>query len=230
VVAVLGLGLWQLLGAGPADRGGAGLAALPARALDGAGRGTRGRPAVPPRLLPAEHVAAPTFPTSAEAFEAQVRSPEPRHPIDFHRDEPRDERWARAMERTLAARFSPAALAQEGLRTMKLDQVECRRSSCRLEISWGEADMVAAASIRPNERSWPDPVEYFQMRTGPFATIGSRARPRPDEFELEDSWRIRVRGDGRFAVTTVLLYAQKDLDPARFAAGPGGALARRAND
>jgi hypothetical protein len=95
--------------------------------------------AVPPRF-------APRFqPGALNAFMAQVRAPHARTPDSYYEAERRNADWAKPMEERITLRFAPEKLKPIGLVGMALDGVECRSSSCKLDISWSEADLKVAS-------------------------------------------------------------------------------------
>jgi hypothetical protein len=176
-------------------------------------RGLVGRPAPPSFLVNGGTAQAAKLPASADAYELELRGPNPRSPIDFYREELRQQPWAGAMEQALARRFAADRLAQIGLAGLKLDALECRRSSCRLEVSWSELDVAAAAKTRESVRFAPDPLGFFELKTGPLARVTARMDPPPGEPTLTNSYHVRVKADGRQAVTEILLFSGSALNP-----------------
>jgi hypothetical protein len=170
----------------------------------------------PPKLL-IDEGSVGKLPTSvAENWMAQSRGKNARHPIELYREQPRNEEWAGAMEGQLNARFSAERLTPLGLTTMKLDEVDCRESSCRLEISWGDADLEAAKNNWKAPERWPDAAVYLTTNTGGLAYVETRVRPKLGEVVIPDAWHVSRRPDGRYAVTTVLLFGPEDIDPTKY--------------
>jgi hypothetical protein len=174
----------------------------------------------PPRLV-VDRPPVPAVPLPRSivgAWQEEIRGEDARHPVDIHGEQLRVEPWAGAMEEQLRARFSRRRLEPLGLTTMRLDELDCRQSSCRLEISWGDADLEATRQRWPRGKRWPDAGEFLTTMTGGLAMLETRVRPQVGEAVVPDSWHVRRRVDGRYAVTTVVLFGEEDIDPARYSA------------
>jgi hypothetical protein len=157
---------------------------------------------------------------------AQVHEEHPRYPRDFFDNESRDEVWAASMEERVRERFSPDVLSQLGLSTMKLDAIECRSTSCRIEVSWADADTATAQAQPDTERYRGDPLAYLRHRTGWLARLASRVRPSFGETWVPGTYFVKRTDDGRFSTTTILLFGDEDVDPDGYKAFAAGSLER----
>jgi hypothetical protein len=118
-------------------------------------------------------------------------------PRDLYNAEQRHPTWAPAMEAKLERRFGPELAARwPGL---KLEQIECRTSSCQVVVSLTE-ELVATADAR--HRS--DPVRVpegvmsqISTETGPFATLTNRLPDRGQPLRE----------------TYVFVFGDEDIDP-----------------
>jgi hypothetical protein len=117
------------------------------------------------------------------------------------------------MEEKLQRRFSRDRIARAGLPSLTLETVECRQSSCRLEISWAEADAAAAGKTPEAVNFAPDPLGHFESKTARLGTVSERQPPAPGETTLPNGYQVRVRRDGRLAVTEVVLFSGAAMDP-----------------
>jgi hypothetical protein len=219
-LTLLGLGIWIWSSrtgpdgaAATADRGQLAAAESPAHVTGAAGTAGAKARIAPPRFVTSEGRTPPKYKTVADTWMAQNKGPSIRQHIDFYEEQTRVEPWATAMQKAVSARFSPDVLRGLGLTTMALDQIDCRQSACRLDISWAEADLEAAKRTRPDEKYWPDPGAHLTLSTGPLASVEGRVRPGIGEVVVPNTWHVRKREDGRYAVTTVLLFGQQDVDP-----------------
>jgi hypothetical protein len=159
---------------------------------------------------------------------AQIHQARPRYPRDFFDNESRDEAWARAMEARITHRFAPEVLRPLGLPAMKLDSIECRATSCRIEVSWAEADAATAQAQPDTEKYGGDPLTYLSLRTGWLASLASRVRPLFGENWVPGTYFVKRTQDdaGRFSTTTILLFGDEDVDPDAYEAFAAGSLAR----
>jgi hypothetical protein len=152
-------------------------------------------------------------PVAYREYRAQRDSPNPRRAIEFLQAESRDAEWAEAMEKKLEGRFTKEVLALLGLPSLSLDRLECRSTSCLIDVSWTQAD-VDVAKIQPDAGKYgSDPLGYLSVRTGQLAKLASRVRPTNGEQVLPGTYFVRLRPDGRFVATTVLLFGDEDIDP-----------------
>jgi hypothetical protein len=157
---------------------------------------------------------------------AQMHEERPRYPRDFFENESRDEAWAGAMEGRVRDRFSPDVLSGVGLSAMKLDAIECRSTSCRIEVSWAAAD-AATAQAQPDAESYRgDPLAYLTHRTGWLASLASRVRPAFGETWVPGTYFIKRTDDGRFTTTTILLFGDEEVDPDAYKAFAAASLER----
>jgi hypothetical protein len=188
-------------------------------------KGRRG----PPRLLVDRSSLASDLASRSivASWVAQSRNKDARHPIDLLMAQLRSEPWAGAMEKLMSDRFSRERLEAVGLTTMALDEVDCRESACRLEISWADADVEVARKSWKFPERWPDAQIHLTNKTGGLATLETRARPKAGETVVPDAWHVRRRDDGRYAVTTVVLFGEEDIDPNKYNAVIERAVANR---
>jgi hypothetical protein len=158
---------------------------------------------------------APRFaPVALEKFEAKMRTPEARHSKTFFDAETRNPEWAKAMEQQLKGRFSPERLESPRLSDIRLDNVECRASSCQLEVSWGQATADHVASLPGSkELIGADPVAMFTVATGAFGKWLERAELEPGDVRVPGTWRVRLRPDGRYATREIVLFGAEEIDP-----------------
>jgi hypothetical protein len=162
---------------------------------------------------------APRYvPEAYPAYKAQRESANPRHALEFFKAEKRNPAWADAMDQQLKARFSPDILALLSIPSLRLDEVECRSSSCRIEVSWSDADLEATKNQPEVEQSGPDPLAYLAVKTGQLAQLSSRPRPSFGTEIVPGTHFVRRTSDGRYATTSVLLFGEQDIDPDLYAA------------
>jgi hypothetical protein len=156
-------------------------------------------------------------PEAYSAYIAQRESAAPRHAAEFFKAESREPVWAEAMEARLKQRFDPTILATLQIPSLRLDEVECRRTSCRIEVSWNEADFETTKQHPDVERFGRDPLSYLAGRTGQLAHLSSRIRPPFGAEIMPGTYFVRKVPDGRYAVTSILLFGEKDIDPDLYA-------------
>jgi hypothetical protein len=165
------------------------------------------------RPVPSDKKAARYVPTLLNEFLAQMNHPHPKLPAAFYSSEARREEWAVPMESRLQERFSSEKTREIGLPTMHLDAVDCRASSCKVEFSWGPADLPAATKSPDAARFGGDPLGYMTFLTGPLGGLTHRIPPQFGDVVVPDSYEVRPRPDGRFAATEVILFGQDEIDP-----------------
>ncbi len=179
----------------------------PASARRTAERQGQPRPArslPPPRLSPA---AARQEPSSHAQFEEQ------RHdPVELFDREARDPVWAPAMERAIRSELT-ANLARLKLPGTTIHALECRKSSCRMEMDFHAEDVQraqAGGAIHPGE--------LLIMTGGHLASLetdvpveGGRTMNGADES-------VAVLPDGSFRKTVVLTFGDADIDPRQYGA------------
>jgi hypothetical protein len=181
----------------------------------------------PPRLLVATNSEERPFrPAAFTAYRAQWNLPDSRRPWHYHQAEARDPAWAPHVERNLARRFDPGLLRSLKLETLSLDEIDCRLSSCRLELSWTQADWDRAKGATDTTRHGGDPVGYLIARTGLLAVLETRIPPAPGQPIVPHAWFVTVRGDGRFAASQILLFGKDEMDPSLYAQFVDDSLAR----
>jgi hypothetical protein len=186
----------------------------------GTGEEREKEPAIPPpQFVATSDPIQPKYVNEAEqTFTAQRRSPSGQRKMieHFFEREARTEPWATEMENTLNRRFSKKSFEAIGLKTMTLDKLECRKSSCRLDLSWAHDDTLAAAATRPNEASWPDPGAHILYSTGPFAAVEGRIELRPSDRRVPSAWNVRFTDENRYATSSILLFGKEDIDPSTY--------------
>jgi hypothetical protein len=152
--------------------------------------------------------------TAYEKYGANKRGP--KRPADYHAEEARDDAWATSMESHIRRRFGPEIVGQYGLNGLRADAIDCRTSSCRIEVSW-TTDDVDSVQSKPGG-SQRDPLSWFVLQDGPLGTIESRARLKPGDVMAAGGWRVKQRPDARFATSYVVLFAKELRDPGQQAA------------
>jgi hypothetical protein len=157
-------------------------------------------------------------PEAYSAYIAQRESASPRHAAEFFKAETRDPVWAEAMEARLRQRFDPTILATLQVPSLRLDEIECRRTSCRIDVSWNEADLQTTTQHPDVERFGRDPLSYLAFKTGQLAQLSSRPRPPFGAKIVPGTYFVTIGPDGRYATTTILLFGEKDIDPNLYAA------------
>jgi hypothetical protein len=221
LLAVVALLVW-LVGSEPAgwlagqagNSNGGGRQSASSRPRASAARSDRRGPSIP--RFSVEEQRPPRFkPVAFLARQAQRHSwGYRRTAADFFRQETRDEVWANQMEGILRARFDEKKLRELNIPSLRVDQLECRTSTCRLEVSWDQRDQVTTAKL--SERVEIDPLSLVTTSTGPLAAVEFRENPVPGEVVIPRAWAVRRREDGRLAVRDALLFGEKDIDPASY--------------
>jgi hypothetical protein len=130
---------------------------------------------------------------------------------EFFVEETRDEAWAGQMEGILRARFDEKTLRSLNIPSLRVDELECRTSSCRLEVSWDDRDDAVAQ--KQGERVRMDPLSLVTSSIGPLAAIESRDNLVPGDVVVPGAWAVRRRDDGRLAVRDTILFSENDIDP-----------------
>lgn len=112
-----------------------------------------------------------------------------------YRSEPRHPEWAPAMEEIIRGRFAPEVFAR--LNVVGLDdvRVECRTSTCFLEVEW--IDRVGV-----------DPMKVWGRASGPLASGTGTVNGRPPHEAVGD----RVRS------AMFLTFGPTEIDPNRYGA------------
>jgi hypothetical protein len=132
-----------------------------------------------------------------------------------HAGEARHPWWADAMEQTVAARFTPEKMHALGLDSLRVDDLDCRSSSCRIIVSWDQAAQDVARQRLPNVTE-KNPLELVEVETGPLGSLGA---PVPSSLgtSLPGGYGARIREDGRMFVRYVFLFDHHSIDPTRYA-------------
>ena len=145
---------------------------------------------------------------------AQMHSDAPRPPEWYFEAEKRDPEWASRMEANLSQRFDAAVLESSGVPSVKVEDLVCRQSSCRITLSWNQSDMDGVQS--DPFAGWKDPLTRLVHSTGPLAAMETRLSPtgRP----LPNSNEVGVSADGRLQTTAILMFGREDIDPDSYAA------------
>jgi hypothetical protein len=187
-------------------------------------RGGTWRPPAVPRLsrsalsAKSEDAGPARFlPALLQEFTAQLDKPGFKLPHAFYAAEARREDWAVPMEKRLNERFAPDKLREVGLPTLQLDKVDCRSSSCQIEFSWTKSDLPAATKSENAARFGGDPLGHLTYQTGPLGALTHRIPPQVGDVVAPGSYDVRVRPDGRFAATEVILFGAAEIDPDTYA-------------
>jgi hypothetical protein len=115
------------------------------------------------------------------------------------------------MEEQISSRFDAKVLQSLHIPGLKVESLDCRKSSCRLEVSWGLEDLLAAHNA-PNGKG-ADPLVLLGRSLGPLAFLQNRLRPRPGDLVVPGEWNVVRRMDGRFYTISILLFGDSDIDP-----------------
>jgi hypothetical protein len=110
-----------------------------------------------------------------------------------YRSEPRHPEWAPAMEEIIRARFAPEVFARLNVLGLEDVRVECRTSTCFLEVEW-------------IDRPGVDPMEVWGREAGPLASATGTVSGRPPRETVGD----RVRS------AMILSFGAKEIDPNRY--------------
>jgi hypothetical protein len=187
---------------------------------------------VPPRRLEEQRrqssrtgLAPPAFTTGGarSRFEPSAhRRYEATHedPIKLYEDEARDPIWAPAMEASVRQNLSESVKAL-GLPSTKISALDCRSSSCKVQLSFTKADLAMAekeGAIHPTELLFMHGGHFASQETDVLVDHGP-TMPGPDES-------VAVLPDGTFEKTSVLSFGEEDIDPARYRAWRAGNLQR----
>jgi hypothetical protein len=167
-------------------------------------------------------------PALLQEFTAQMDKPGFKLPHAFYAAEARREDWAVPMEKRLNERFAPDKLREVGLPTLQLDKVDCRSSSCQIEFSWTKSDLPAATKSENAARFGGDPLGLLTYQTGPLGALTHRIPPRVGDVVAPGSYDVRIRPDGRFAATEVILFGAAEIDPETYASVTEKWASRRA--
>jgi hypothetical protein len=134
-------------------------------------------------------------PEAYREYVAQRKLPNSKFPKAYYVAEARNAKWAGDMEGQIQARFDPEVLQKLRVPGLRVEKVNCRTSSCRLEVSWSLDDLTAAHD-RPGQPA--DPLVLLTSTTGPLAALQSRLVPRPGDMVVPFEWNVVRRLDGRF--------------------------------
>lgn len=138
-------------------------------------------------------------------------------PEVLHLEETRDESWAAPMERELKNRFSAETLERIGLANLRLERVDCRRSSCQVDVSWTGAEQNRP-KVTVGTATVPfDPLSHLKHMTGRLGGIVQRIPPAPGERVISGSYMVKHDEDGRYRTSEVILFEQNDIDPDTYA-------------
>jgi hypothetical protein len=162
----------------------------------------RVRKAGPPKLIGAPKPRAPRFQPKAllelergGGMPQSVYEAETRHPV-----------WAPAMEKTLRDKIESLARAG-GTPGFKLTKVDCRESSCRLDMEYQPADIEAA-----RKAGALDPYHLAREQVRAFATVWSLLKA-PPEFAKSFDPEAWVQPDGSVQKKLILVFGEKEIDP-----------------
>jgi hypothetical protein len=152
-------------------------------------------------------------PRVTEARPSRARVPEPRvhnlhlglraSPVRLFEAEPRDPDWAPVMESALLARFDQRLLTELGISELRVTEVECRQSSCRIELEWPRSlvdTLRESGRLKPNRT----PLQLLITKHGPLASLYTRLTPRTPESPIT----------GRGA--HLLMFGPDEIDPAAY--------------
>lgn len=167
-------------------------------------------PAKPPKFLPK----LPKYQTAAfDSFASNSVGKNARLPDSLYRAEKRSLVWAGAMETTIGRRFDSLIRDRMKLPGLKADTIDCRTSSCRLEVSWDQADAIQAFERSAGTGENLDPLSLVNMEFGPLASIEYREPVPTGAVKVPLGWDTYRSEDGRFRTSVVLLMGPGEIDP-----------------
>ncbi len=160
----------------------------------------------PPRLQGTTSALTSTIPAPnafANMMETHMKHLPGKSLREWYNGEPRRLPWAEQMENQIRARFRPGALPQDCLAGMEVTDVECRESTCRVELQWPVAldDKLRALGVIRGKETAVVHLAQEHAHLGPMTTIvdGPRAVD-PTLMHL----------------TYVVAMSEDSIDPARY--------------
>jgi hypothetical protein len=158
----------------------------------------------PPRIL------RPTGVYEPSAYKAITE--EGADPIATFDREPRNPRWAPAMEAEIRSDLA-RNVALLKLPSTALHDIECHGSSCRIQIDFRAEDLEQCQN-----KGAVHPTELLFMSGGHFATVETDVKVRHGRVMNGPDDSIAVLPDGSFRKTTVLTFGEVEIDPAQYGA------------
>ncbi len=124
--------------------------------------------------------------------------------LSVHDSEPRDERWAPAMEAAFGRRLTTEELEKYGLTDLQITELSCRRVTCRLAYEYPASveDLLAANGL-PRDTS---PLALIEEQTGPPAPLNLGWRR--DQFDRDGQRLVRM--------VAVFAFDEDSYDPGRY--------------
>ena len=156
----------------------------------------------PPRLM---RPSGAFHPAAFRAFHDKDADPE-----EAFSAETRDPRWAPAMESRIRSELA-GDIARLKLPGTKVHSLDCRRSSCRIEVDFRSEDMALAQT-----NGAVHPVELLIMKGGHLASVETDVKVRGARAMNGSDESVAVLPDGSFRKTVVLTFGEVDIDPGQY--------------
>jgi hypothetical protein len=124
--------------------------------------------------------------------------------VEIFNAEIRDWDWAPRMEEKIRERFDAQRMADHGLHGFSVANLECRESTCRLDLEWPqelETRLRTAGLIKEGEHA----TVHHRRRQGVLAQ--------------RTAWlgKHHVHANGRWRIEHILLFSEKEIDPDAYA-------------